>query len=117
MVREQPLDQFAQQPVRLRTVETFGFRPAAVGNHRRETAYPVTPGDAHVFVGIDFGQQKFALVFMNQFFQPVRQHAARRSPLGANIKQHRRFMRALQHFQIEGRFFYVVRIARAGTHK
>lgn len=62
--------------------------PVAIGNHRGKTFGLVPACNPHVFIGIDFSQNKLARVFSRQPLQQGGQHKARTAPVSTDVKHH-----------------------------
>ena len=89
-------------------MKTVNDVSAAVSDDGREPLGLVPAGDAHVFVGINFRQNEFPVVFPDQSLQQGRQHTAGAAPFGANVQQYRHLLRAVKHQFIKIGFFDVV---------
>ena len=116
VVHDQFVDELAQEVIRLGAVETVDLGTATVGDDRRKAPYFVLAGDAHVLVGIHFGQQEFAAVFFRQLLQTRSQHVARRTPLCTDVEQDRRFLRTRDHALVKIGFFHFVRKGMGVVH-
>jgi hypothetical protein len=108
MLLDHSIDEAAQETLSLRAVETVDLHAVTVGDYRRKSAHLVPSGDLHVLVGIDDAQQESAVVIKYQFVQQRCQYPAWRTPISADVHQHRDFMRTLHDVLIEVCFFNVV---------
>jgi hypothetical protein len=66
MLPYQVINEAAQEALGLRRMKTIDLDAMTVGDHGGEAAHLVPPGDAHVLVGIDIGEQKAAIVRSRQ---------------------------------------------------
>ena len=108
MVLDQVVNETAHKTLGLRAVKTASFQPAAVSDDGRKASHLVSPGDAHIFVGIDFRQHELALVLLGKSFQHRSHHPTRAAPLGANVEQNRHRLRPSQHALVKIRFHCVI---------
>ena len=97
MAAQHVIDEAAQEAVGLRRMKAVDLDAVAVGDDGGEAAHLVPPGDAHVLVGIDVGQQEFAATGLRQRVQARAEHAAGAAPVGADVHQHRPDMRGRDH--------------------
>ena len=65
MMSDQFVDELAQKVVRLRAVKTVDFSAATVGYNRRKSSDFMLSRNAHILVGVHFGQQELAVVFLH----------------------------------------------------